>query len=297
MTLNDDAWILLGILSAIAVPLFIFILWKNLTKAVYPGETILVLRFGKMVRRLDEPGLHFIWDKAAPWTQLVRVSRRLDYELLDDLEIHDAAGTSVKVDVFVEYRVVDPIKASFNVEDLPQALANVASHSVIAALGGRQLNDIIRDSGRLSHEVREELKDEADVWGVVIEKILLRNVRPSGVAMEQLLTEIAARLEKAKARVEEEGRQEVALIEARTTEQVAERAANAKGRYLLEIGKAYEELRQNPEAYAAYRQLHELVLLRPAHTVAFRGFNGDSLRPTEAMFFEQPGTVSAPSVQ
>jgi regulator of protease activity HflC (stomatin/prohibitin superfamily) len=245
---------------------------------------------------LTEPGLHWVWDKAAPWTQLVRVSKRLDYELLDDLEIHDAAGTSVRVDVFVEYHIVDPVKASFNVEDLPQSLANVVSHGVIAALGGRQLSDIIRDAGHLSREVQKETKDEADTWGVVIDKILLRNVRPSSMAMEQILTEIAARLEKAKARIEEEGRQEVALIEARTTEVVAERSANAKGRYLQEIGKVYEDLRQHPEVYAAYRQLHELVLLRPAHTVAFRGFNADSIRPTEAVFFEPQTPPSAPPV-
>jgi regulator of protease activity HflC (stomatin/prohibitin superfamily) len=292
MNLNDDAWLLLGILTTIAIPLLTWLVWHNVTKVLYPGESLLVLRFGKLAQRLDNPGLHFIWDKIAPWTQLMRVSRRLDYELLDDLEIHDAAGTSVKVDVFVEYRVVDAMKASFNVENLPQALANAASHSVIAYLGGQHLKDIVCDSGQLSDQVREELAKEADAWGIVMEKIMLCNVRPSGLAMEELLTEIAARLEKAKARVEEEGRQDVALIEARTTELIAERSAVAKGCFLTEIGKAYEELRKHPDVYKAYQQLHELVLLRPAHTVAFRGFSTDSLRPTEAMFFEPPATGS-----
>ncbi len=294
MSLNGDSWILLGIITAITVPLLLLLFWKSISKEVYPDETILILRFGKLAERIDQPGLHFIWDKAFPWTQVIRVSRRLDYEVLDDLEVHDTGGTEVRVGVFVEYRIIDPVKASFNVEDLPQSLANVVSHAVIAAFGGRQLNDIFRESGRLSDEVRAETSDEADLWGVVIERILLRNVRPSPVAMEQILTEIAARLEKAKARIEEEGRQEVALIEAQTTERVAERAANAKGRYLQEIGKAYAELQKHPEVHAAFRQLHELVLLRPANTVAFRGFDADALRPTEAMFFDPPAVQNTP---
>lgn len=297
MSLNDDAWMLLGILTVTLFPLFGWITWKNLTKELFPGEALLVLRFGKLKQLYDQPGLYFIWDKAAPWTQLIRVSRRLDYELLVDLDIHDAAGTSVKVDVLVEYRVVDPVKASFNVENLPQSLANAASHSVIAFLGAHHLKDIIRESGQLSTKVRTELKEEAEAWGIDIEKILLCNVNPSGLAMEQLLTEIAARLEKAKARIEEEGRQDVAVIEARTTEQVAERTAIAKGCYLHEIGRGYAELRQYPDVYNAYCQLHELVLLRPTNTVAFRGFSGEGLRPTEAMFFEPPSSRVAVSSQ
>ncbi len=290
MNLNDDAWMLLGILTVAVFPLFGWLLWRSVTKELYPGETLLVLRFGKLARCHSDPGLYFIWDKSSPWTQLIRVSRRLDYELLTDLEVHDAGGTSVKVDVLVEYRVVDPVKASFNVENLPQSLANAASHSVIAFLGAHQLKEIIRDSGQLSAKVRAELKQEADSWGIETEKIILCNVKPSGLAMEQLLTEVAARLEKAKARIEEDGRQEVALIEARTTEQVAERTAIAKGCYLHEIGKGYAELRQHSEVYNAYCQLHELVLLRPNQTVAFRGFSADDVRPAEAMFFEPPAS-------
>lgn len=295
MNLNDDAWMLLGILTVAVFPLFGWILWKNLTKELYPGEVLLVLRFGKLKRLHDQPGLYFIWDKAAPWTRLIRVSKRLDYELLADLDIHDAAGTAVKVDVLVEYRVVDPVKASFNVENLPQSLANAASHSVIAFLGARPLKDIIRESGGLSESVRAELKEETQVWGIEIEKILLCNVNPSGLAMEQLLTEIAARLEKAKARIEEEGRQDVAVIEARTNEQVAERTAIAKGCYLHEIGRGYAELKQHPDVYNAYCELHELVLLRPTNTVAFRGFSAENLRPAEAIFFEPPNTQVAAS--
>lgn len=295
MNLNDDAWLLLGILTVAAIPLFGWILWKNLIRDIFPGETLLVLRFGKLQQQYDEPGLCFIWDKWAPWTQLIRVSRRLDYEFLSDLDVHDAGGTAVIVDVLVEYRVVDPVKASFNVENLPMALANAASHSVIAFLGSVQLKEIFRDSGQLSDKVRAELKAEAQSWGIEIEKISLCDVKPSGLAMEQLLTEIAARLERAKARIEEEGRQEVVLIEARTTEQVAEREAIAKGCYLQEIGQAYAQLRQSPEVYEAFRQLHELVLLRPGQTVAFRGFSADGLRPVEAMFFETPPAQTRPS--
>ncbi|MGH8474574.1 MAG: SPFH domain-containing protein [Methylococcales bacterium] len=295
MNLNDDAWMLLGILTVAAIPLFGWVLWKNMTRELFPGETLLVLRFGRLASRFDEPGLCFIWDKAFPWTRLIRVSRRLDYEFLSDLDIHDAGGTSVIVDVLVEYRITDPVKASFNVENLPRSLANAASHSVIAFLGSLQLKEIIRDCGQLSEKVRTELKDEADSWGIEIEKIILCDMKPSGLAMEQLLTEIAARLERAKARIEEEGRQEIALIEARTTEQIAERTALAKGCYLQEIGKGYAELRKSPEVYKAFCQLHELVLLRPGQTVAFRGFSAEGLRPAEAIFFETPAAQTTAS--
>lgn len=293
--MNNDAWLFLGALVGVGAPLSLLWLWNVFAYKVFPNETLLVLRFGKLANRVDDPGLHFLVDHGLPWVRTVRVSRRLQSLLLRDIEVHDVGGTELGVDVFVEYRITDPVKATFAIDDLTRALENVVSHGVITVLGVRQVGEILRDSGGLGDAIRRELEPETAPWGVVVHRVLLRQIRPSLMANEQFLGEIAAKLEKVKARIEEEGRQAVALLHARTSAEVAVRVAQARGQYPRAVGTAYAAIRSDREVYEAYRELHELVLLRPGHTIAFRGFEPGEIKAQEAAFLDAPALQAVPA--
>lgn len=188
--------------------------------------------------------------------------------------------------MFVEFQITDPVRASFAIENLPEAMAKLVSHSVITALGARRFTEIVRDDGALDAGVRAEVAGEAGRWGVAVRKVLLQQVRPSARATEQLLAEAAARLEKMKARIEEEGRQAVALLHATTAAEVAARVAEARGQYPRAVGEAYASMREGLAVAKEYRELHDLVLLRPGHTVAFLGFEPGEIRAVEAPMLE-----------
>lgn len=293
--MNSDAWLLLGAVVGVGLPMLILWIWLSHVRKIYPNESLLVLRFGKLVRRIDEPGLHFFLDNNTPWFKAVKVSRRLKATLLRDIEVHDVAGTELSVDVFVEYRVVDPVKATFAVADHAGALEKLVSHAVITELGARTFVDILRDAGELSNAVKSDTNAEAASWGIELSQILLRQVRPSPMAIEQVLGEIAARLEKVKARVEEEGRQAVALLHATTAKEVASRVSEARAQYSQAVGRAYAAMRDGVSVHEEYRQLHDLILLRPAHTVAFLGFEPGELRAADATMFDMNALASEPN--
>ena len=90
-------------------------------------------------------------------------------------------------------------------------------------------------------------------------------------------------LERAKADVEEDGRLRVALLEAQTSARVAELVAKAKGQYPAAVGRALNELKQNPEVYAAYNELYELSVLKPHRTTAFVGFGSSDHSQTDQL--------------
>ena len=93
---------------------------------------------------------------------------------------------------------------------------------------------------------------------------------------------VAARLERAKADVEEEGRLRIQLLEAKTSAQVAALVSEAKTQYSLAIGRAYEKLSQNAVVYKSYRELYNLSLVRPHRTVSFSGFSEGEVRAMDA---------------
>ncbi len=98
---------------------------------------------------------------------------------------------------------------------------------------------------------------------------------------QQILQAVAARLERAKAQIEEEGRQKVLQLEAETQLKISEWVGMAKGQYPLAIGRALTALKEKPDILNAYQELYELSLRRPQNTTLFQGVNHEDLMLAE----------------
>ncbi|BBL72862.1 SPFH domain-containing protein [Methylogaea oryzae] len=280
--MNDDAQLVLGVLiGLLSIPLAACVA-RALHVSVQEGETLLVSRFGRLTNVLTRPGWHWVPDRLLPWAQVDHVSTRRDHRIIRDIVVNDAGGTTVMVDVFLELRVTDPVKAKFSVADWERALTNVVTHDVISILGTMDLKDIVADRTELHGQLERDIAEETARWGVRIERVLLHDVRLLPELSEQMLRSVAAKLERWKADVDEEGRQRVAMIEAETTAEVASLLAEAKAQHPLAVGRAYAALRRTPHIRAAFDELYELSLLHPQRTIAFAGFADGELRAVDA---------------
>ena len=191
-----------------------------------------------------------------------------------------ATGTTVIVDIWLEFRIVDAAKAVFAVQDWDRCLQNVCSHASLAILSNKDFLHILTDRTELGENLKRDLADECARWGLEIENAFIRNVRLLPEVGRLMFETVAARLERAKARVEEEGRLRVAMLDAQTAARVAKLVADAKAQYPLQLGDVFRSMRDNPALFAAYNTLYELTQLRPHRTVAFMGFEG--LRAADA---------------
>lgn len=255
-------------------------------------EVVLVTSHGKLVDALKKPGLHVYPAKLLPWVETKRVSLARDFREIAGIHVNDASGTSVVLDLWLEFRIVDAEKAMFAVDDWEQALANVVSHSALSILGNRDFQRILGDRRELGEMVRDDISAETQRWGVSVDLVLLKSVSLLPELSRTVFETVAARLERAKADVEEDGRLRVALLEAQTSARIAELVAQAKGQYPEAVGRALAELKKNPSVFAAYNQLYELSLLKPHRTTAFVGFEG--LRGEDAAMMV-PAATDAPA--
>lgn len=284
----NGPWLLLScgaLAGALLLPLLAF-LFRAVTVAVDPQEAVVVTRFGKLDTVYDQPGLTLRLDKLLPWTRLQRVSLRRDFRNFRGVRINDASGTSVMVDFWVEFRIVDPKRALFAVEDWDKSLQQLVYHASITILGNRDFRAILHDKSELGRLLQAEIQSETERWGIAVEFLFLRNVTLLPEVSRQLFGSVAARLRRARANVEELGRIRVAKLEAETEVQIAALVADAKGQYPAAIGRALERLRELPAVYRAYVELHELSLVRPHRTLAFRGFEG--LKAADAAMIAPP---------
>lgn len=281
--------LVLGIvLGGALLPLLVLAV-RATTLVVEDEEAVLVTSFGKLVTTLRAPGLHFFPTKLMPWVKAQHVSLRRDYRHFKNVHVNDARGTTVIVDLWVELRVADPAKALFSVTDWDDALQHLVSHAATSILGSREFREILCDRTELGELLEKDIAADTDTWGIAIELVFIRNVSLLPEISRHLFETIAARLERAKADVEESGRLDVAQLEADTAQRVASLVAEAKGQYPAAIGRALGDIKPRPKLFAAYNELYELSLVRPHRTVAFRGFDTSELRATDAAMIPVDG--------
>ncbi|MBL9018946.1 MAG: SPFH domain-containing protein [Myxococcales bacterium] len=286
--MSDTNLFVFGILLGIAIIPFAALALRMFRVEVEDGESVLVTRFGKLAARLDRPGWHWLFDRVAPWTKTYRVSLQSDFCDFPNICINDSRGTTVVVDVWLEFRVVDPAKATFEIADWHHALKNLVSHAVISILGNREFQEILADRTELGEMLRKDIGTETARWGIKVELAFIKNISLLPEVNQQLFHAVAARLERAKADLEEHGRQRVAMLQAETSARIAELVGESKGQYPAAVGRAYAALKPKPAVFAAYKELYDLSMVRPQQTVVFKDFEPGEMRALEAAMLQPP---------
>lgn len=282
MTGQDWVQLLGGAAGAVVALTLVTKAARGFFVAVEDEHVALVTSFGRLVARLDRPGFHLWPSKWLPWVKVEQVSLARDFRVMHDIHVNDVRGTTVVVDLWVELRVIDPAKALFAVEDWDRATQNLVVHAAMSILGSRDFQAILDDRSELGAHLQRDVSAETERWGVKVEQVFIRNVALLPEVSRQVFGTVAARLERARAVVVEQGRLDVAQLEADTARQVAQLVGEAKAQYPLAVGRAMEQLRRTPAVLEAYNELYALAQVRAQRTVAFRGFDGRELRALDA---------------
>lgn len=295
MTSSDGLMLALGLaLGAGVLPILARAL-RALCIEVEDEHVALVKQFGKLVTTLHKPGLHVYPSRVLPWTKVLVVSLQRDFRHIENVHVNDARGTTMLVDLWLEFRIVDPQKALFGVEDWEGSMRNLVSHAATAILGKREFLDILTSRDELSKTLQREVDAETERWGIDVQFVFVRNISLLPDVSRQMFESISARLERARAQIEELGQIRVAKLDAEMQALVASHVAEAKGQYPLAVGRALAELKKEPAVFAAYTTLYELSQIRPHRTVAFRGFGEGEMRSIEAAMLQNGPETGSPN--
>jgi regulator of protease activity HflC (stomatin/prohibitin superfamily) len=283
-----------GFIVAVCITPAIRGLFSMLFVQVEDEHAVLIIKFGKLERTILHPGAHFLPSKALPWVKAVPVSLQRDFRHYKDIHVNDRRGTTVIVDLWIEFRVMDPARALFQVENWERSLQSMLTHSATSILGTQEFHRILENRTELGSTLKQDVMSETTRWGLQIEEVFIRQVSLLPEVSRQMFESVGAKLERARDDVREEGRLRVSLLEAQTSARIAELVAEAKGQYPAAIGRAYEELSKDPEVFTAYRELYDLSLVRPHRTISFQGFAEGEIRPIDAAMVAPPTPESVP---
>ncbi len=199
------------------------------------GQVWNVERFGAFTRLL-QPGLNLI----VPYID--QVGRRLNVQEVV-LDIPEQAvitkdNATVATDGIVYYRVMDPAKAAYAVQDMPGALTALAMTNIRAVVGEMDLDATLSGRDRINTALLNILDGATEPWGVKVSRVEIRKIEPPENLIRAMNLQMTAERERraAVARAEgekqalvlaAEGRRDAAMRDAEARERLAEAEANA----------------------------------------------------------------------
>jgi regulator of protease activity HflC (stomatin/prohibitin superfamily) len=233
---------------AVAI-LAVFLILKGV-RIVPQAENWLVERFGKYSKTLS-PGLNLINPVFS------RVSQKIDIrEQVLDLPpqgIIYEDNASVKVDGVVFYKILDPYKAYYGIENLQLAISNLALTSLRSIMGKMTLDQSLSSRDKINMELLHILDEATDSWGTKITRVEIKDIVPPEDLLKAMTLQMKAERERRATVLEAEAQREAQekkaegfkraqILEAEARKESAQRDAEARERLAQAEANAIESV-------------------------------------------------------
>jgi len=149
-------------------------------KVVQQYEQGIVFRFGKVLPGARGPGLHAI----RPFgDRMQKVNMQIIAMAVPAQEGITRDNVSVRVDAVVYFRVVDPIKATVNVQNYMFAVSQQAQTSLRSIIGQSEMDQLLAERATVNKELRRVIDEPTEgPWGIRVERVEIKDVSlPEGM--------------------------------------------------------------------------------------------------------------------
>jgi regulator of protease activity HflC (stomatin/prohibitin superfamily) len=149
-------------------------------KVVQQYEKGLIYRFGQVLPELRGPGLHAIRPIG---DRMAKVNMQIVAMAVPAQEGITRDNVSVRVDAVVYFRVVDPIKATVNVQNYMFAISQQAQTSLRSIIGQSEMDQLLAERESVNRELRRIIDEPTEgPWGIRVERVELKDVSlPEGM--------------------------------------------------------------------------------------------------------------------
>ena len=219
--------------------IFVIVLLKSSVKFVPQNRAWLIERFGKY-QSTKEAGLNFI----IPFIDRISADRSLK-EQAQDVPSQSAItkdNISLIVDGVLYFRVLDPYKATYGVDDYTFAVVQLSQTTMRSELGKMELDKTFEERDLLNTNIVAAINQASDPWGIQVLRYEIKDIVPPNSIMEAMEAQMKAERVKRAQILESEGDRQANINVAEGKKQAQVLAAEAD--------KAEQILRAEGEATA-----------------------------------------------
>jgi regulator of protease activity HflC (stomatin/prohibitin superfamily) len=143
-------------------------------KVVQQYEKGVIYRFGQVLPELRGPGLHAIRPIG---DRMAKVNMQIVAMAVPAQDGITRDNVTVRVDAVVYFRVVDPIKATVNVQNYMFAISQQAQTSLRSIIGQSEMDQLLAERESVNRELRRIIDEPTEgPWGIRVERVELKDV-------------------------------------------------------------------------------------------------------------------------
>ncbi|HEV2255478.1 MAG TPA: slipin family protein [Streptosporangiaceae bacterium] len=149
-------------------------------RVVQQYEKGIIYRFGRVLPEIRGPGLALIRPIG---DRMQKVNMQIVAMAVPAQEGITRDNVSVRVDAVVYFRVVDPIKATVNVQNYMFAISQQAQTSLRSIIGQSEMDQLLAERDSVNRELRRIIDEPTEgPWGIRVERVEIKDVSlPEGM--------------------------------------------------------------------------------------------------------------------
>ena len=253
--------IALGILVLVLV---IFVI-ANI-KIVPQAKAFVVERLGAY-RTTWDTGLHVlipVFERIAK-----QVSLKEQVADFDPQPVITKDNVTMQIDTVVFFQITDPKLYAYGVEQPLKAIENLTATTLRNIIGDLELDHTLTSRDTINAKVRSILDEATDPWGIKINRVELKNIKPPAEIQDAMEKQMKAERERREAILRAEGEKASAVLVAEGKKESQILAAEAEKQAAILHAEAEREarIRQAEGEAEAIRTINE------AHAASIRMIN------------------------
>jgi regulator of protease activity HflC (stomatin/prohibitin superfamily) len=143
-------------------------------KVVQQYEQGIIFRFGKVLGRPRGAGLTLIRPVG---DRLQKVNMQIVAMTVPAQDGITKDNVTVRVDAVVYFRVIDPIKATINVQNYLFAVSQQAQTSLRSIIGQSEMDQLLSERESVNRELRRIIDEPTEgPWGIRVERVEIKDV-------------------------------------------------------------------------------------------------------------------------
>ncbi len=108
--------------------------------------------------------------------QMVRMDLRVLVLDVPTQDVISRDNVSVRVNAVIYFRVIDPARATIQVEDYMTATSQLAQTTLRSVLGKHDLDAMLAERDKLNNDIQEILDAQTDAWGIKVANVEIKHV-------------------------------------------------------------------------------------------------------------------------